>query len=70
VIVKDISLEDSSLPKNFKRDNLELKREKATGKYIVCRASLYCVLACSPLRDDALRNADSITGIMLALSHI
>jgi hypothetical protein len=63
-------LEDGSLPENFERDNPEFKREKATGKYTVYRALLCRVLACSPQRGDALRNADSITGIVLALSHI
>jgi hypothetical protein len=70
VIADDISLEHSSLPKNFERDHPKLKRDKETGKYTAYDAFLCRVLARSPQCGDALRNADSITGIVLALSHI
>jgi hypothetical protein len=70
VIADDISLDDSSLPENFESDNPGLKYKQPKEGYTVYGAKFCRLLACSAQRGDALRNADSITGIVLALNHI
>lgn len=63
-------MEDKNLATNFQEVYPWLKRDGATDKYTVYSFDACQVLANSPQNWDALKNAESITGIVMVLDFI
>ena len=63
-------MDDSNLPEDFETKFPELKRDARTGKYRAYGLGVCHVLGNSPQYLDALKNADSIAGIVVFLEYL
>ncbi len=67
--MRDVGLEDSSLPQSFEVNYPGHKRDRHTGKYQVYGFELCQLLAYSRQKQEALENAESLMGTIIFLDY-
>jgi hypothetical protein len=70
MIADDVGLEESSLPEGFHAKFPGHKREPDTQKYTVYGLLLCRCLALSMQRNEALINAETLSGIVVSLYYL